>query len=138
MLAALFCVLAAAPAACQSRSAEPESVAVEARPVALNPSDSGQTAVDRLLYRGGLVLGADWKGFGGWSGLQISADGSRAILVSDKGRWLTARLGYDSEGRLSGLDFMRVNLGISCHFLTFSVIFCRFLTFSAIFWPGPK
>lgn len=104
VLAALFCVLAAAPAACQSRSAEPESVAVEARPVALNPSDSGQTAVDRLLYRGGLVLGADWKGFGGWSGLQISADGSRAILVSDKGRWLTARLGYDSEGRLSGLD----------------------------------
>ncbi len=29
---------------------------------------------------------------------------ARAILVSDKGRWLTARLGYDSEGRLTGLD----------------------------------
>lgn len=106
---ALLAVLAAAPAATRAGSMGPESVggeavAVDTRPVALNPSDPALTAVDRLAFRGGLKLDADWKGFGGWSGLEVSADGSRAILVSDKGRWLTARLDYDSEGWLTGLD----------------------------------
>lgn len=108
LAAGLLAVLLAVPAAAQSAPRGPETVggepvSVETEPVALNPSDSSQMAVGRLRYRGGLTLTGEWTGFGGWSGLEVSGDGARVILVSDKGRWLTARLDQDSAGRLSGL-----------------------------------
>ena len=96
--AALAAVLA------MSGAAAAEAERVETRPVALNPSAPEQTEIHRLAYRGGLRLDSPHARFGGWSALEVSADGTRAILISDKGRWLTARLDYDSLGRLAGLD----------------------------------
>jgi hypothetical protein len=57
----------------------------------------------RLEYRGGLTLRSPSGVFGGFSGLWRSPDGSRLIAVSDRGRWLSARLRY-ANGHLAGLD----------------------------------
>ena len=46
---------------------------------------------------------SDNPDFGGISGLQISADGTRLLAVTDKGKWLSAHLIYEKD-RLAGLD----------------------------------
>jgi hypothetical protein len=56
-----------------------------------------------LEYRSGLQLSANHADFGGFSGLWRSPDGGRLVAISDKGSWLTARLGR-SNGRLTGLS----------------------------------
>lgn len=48
-----------------------------------------------LEFRGGLVLSASVKAFGGWSGIVMETDGKHFLAVSDEGAWMTAELGYD-------------------------------------------
>ncbi len=76
---------------------------MRAAPVPLNPANPGQVAIGRLRYRGGVHLTSDDKRFGGFSSLRLSHDATRLTLISDEGSWLTARLGHDQGGRLSGL-----------------------------------
>jgi YD repeat-containing protein len=71
--------------------------------VPLDPGDPERQSVGRLTWRGGLEIASDHPGFGGLSGLLVSADGSRLVAVSDTGRWWTAGLSYDAAGRLVGL-----------------------------------
>lgn len=91
-----------------SQSAQAEPIAVSAKPVALDASDASRDKTGGLTYLGGLRLRSDAKGFGGFSGLDISPDGALLIAVSDFGRRLDARLLYAKDGRLSGFANARL------------------------------
>ena len=79
-----------------------EPLALSARPVPLHTEDPERTRVGALRYRGGIELTSSDARFGGLSGLLVSEDGGRMTAVSDRGRWVTARLLYDAAGRLIG------------------------------------
>lgn len=70
----------------------------------LNVEQPRQERVGRLVWRGGVEIASPDSRVGGLSGLLVAADGSRMTAVSDRGHWLSARLHYDDEGWLSGLD----------------------------------
>ncbi len=77
-------------------------------PVALDASDANRDKTGKLTYLGGLRLPFNAKGFGGFSGLDISRDDARLIAVSDFGRRLDARLTYAKDGRLTGISNARL------------------------------
>lgn len=83
--------------------AEPKPTALSSKPVQLDPQDPARRTIGRLSWRGGLEITSPKSRFGGLSGLLVSADGTRLLAVSDAGRWLSATLSYDVEGRLSGI-----------------------------------
>jgi len=62
-----------------------------------------QTRFGSLEFRGGLVVSSRDKRFGGWSGIHVQPGGRDAIIVSDLGYLLQARLQYRGD-RLSGLS----------------------------------
>lgn len=101
-------LLAALLASLLSSAVSAEVLRIQATPVPLNPADPSVTRVGKLVYRGGLMLRARHRRFGGLSGLHVSADGKRLLAISDQGRWVEARLRYDPAGRLSGLDRARI------------------------------
>ncbi len=68
----------------------------------LDSEDPGRTGFGRLIYLSGIVMRSDSPDFGGFSGLQVSADGARILAVSDKGQWLGAELVF-KNARLTGL-----------------------------------
>ena len=78
------------------------SAPLSARPIALDPTDRTVQRVGRLHFLGGLDLRWDTPGFGGISGLSVSADG-RLSAVTDRGHWFTARIVRDDAGRLVDL-----------------------------------
>ncbi|QJP16184.1 hypothetical protein G3545_22555 [Starkeya sp. ORNL1] len=71
--------------------AEPSRVTVVATPIRALMSD-GRVRVGHLEYRGGLVLAADNKDFGGISGLTIDARGENFLALTDRGHWLRGRI----------------------------------------------
>lgn len=77
-------------------------VAVGVTPIPLHPGDAAQVEVGQLDFLAGLHLRSADAEFGGLSGLVV--EGDRAIMVSDRGRWVLARLRHDVTGRLTGLD----------------------------------
>lgn len=81
-----------------------DAIRVQATPVGLSTSGPAVDRVGALVFRGGLALASGDRRFGGLSGLQVSADGSRLRAVSDEGSWLEARLEYDERGFLTGLS----------------------------------
>ena len=64
----------------------------------------GTTTFGPLAWRGGVSLASPDPYFGGFSGLSLSEDCSRLLAVNDHGRWLSARLRYDRDGTLTGID----------------------------------
>lgn len=78
-------------------------VEVNTEPLALHSEDASINKVDSLEYRGGLVLSAQGRRFGGFSALSLSHGGRRLTALSDAGFKLTAALTYDRKGWLSGL-----------------------------------
>lgn len=60
-----------------------------------------------LTFIGGLSLSSDDKAFGGYSGLEISADGKSLMAVSDAGTWLRAEL-VTARGVPAGIIRARV------------------------------
>lgn len=81
-----------------------QGISVDARPIGQfhKAGQSGNRA-GKLIWRGGLVLNSPASSFGGYSGLEISADGGSILAVSDGGTWLSAKLRY-RQGALAGLD----------------------------------
>lgn len=78
-------------------------LALSASPLPFNPEDKAQETVGGLLWRGGLAITSDDPRFGGLSDLVLAPNGSSFTAVSDAGRWVTARLTYDSAGELAGI-----------------------------------
>ena len=81
--------------------AEPGTVNVEAKQIQLHQRDPDLHKIGRLSFLGGLSLTAENSGFGGFSGLTVSADGKNFLAISDRGALLRADLVY-SQGFLSG------------------------------------
>lgn len=84
-------------------SAFGDSVELKYKVLPLSSADLKEKKVGALLYRGGLEITSPDARFGGWSGLLVSADGSRMLSQSDEGHWLRATLRYDGNGNLSGI-----------------------------------
>ena len=61
-----------------------------------------------LHFLSGLVLTSSDRGFGGLSGLHLSADGRELLAVTDVGEWLAARLDRDAAGAMTGLSQARM------------------------------
>lgn len=59
-----------------------------------------------LEFRGGIEVLTTQQGFGGFSALRVSQDGTRFISISDRGRWLRGRIVYEGTrpSRLSELE----------------------------------
>jgi len=79
-------------------------IEISSEAVMLNSRDAIQQQVGKLHYRGGLVLRSVDPHFGGFSAVHVSGDGATLMAVSDRGAWITARLRYDSGGRLIGVQ----------------------------------
>ena len=97
--------LLAAPARAQAPDAGdgPAPVAIRASPIQpFAPGDRGATRFGALTFRSGLELQAPEREFGGFSGLWRSGDGAELVAITDKARWLTARVAL-ADGRLAGL-----------------------------------
>jgi len=67
-------------------------------PVPLTDLQPGQQ-FGAATARGGVVLPPD---VGGVSAIDVAADGASALLISDRGGWVTVALSYDGGGDLAG------------------------------------
>ena len=74
----------------------PTKIEVRARAIAaFEPGNPSRTRFGALTFRGGLELTSSHPHFGGLSAIRVEADGANFLAVSDKGRWLRARIVYD-------------------------------------------
>lgn len=67
--------------------------------------------VDRLIWRGGLVLTSKSDLFGGLSGISFTGPDNQLAMVSDVGNFVSGRLIYDADGRpaeLVGVDITAI------------------------------
>jgi hypothetical protein len=80
----------------------PTPIAVRATPIERFAA-GGQARFGALSFRSGLELQANEREFGGFSGLWRSGDGGEIVAITDRARWLTARVAL-AGGRLAGLN----------------------------------
>jgi hypothetical protein len=94
---------------------KPDIAGIEAGPITVNATPirtfkrfgGADEPLDKLTFRGGLVLTSPSRHFGGWSGLILDADAKSFLTISDSGVWMTGRLTYD--GTLpSGIESARL------------------------------
>lgn len=83
--------------------ARSEPISVTSHPVPLGEPDADLNTVGDLRYRGGIELRSTHPDFGGLSGLRVSSDGLSLRAVTDRGKFLRARLTYDPDGTLTAL-----------------------------------
>lgn len=100
---ALSFALAACATEAPAQAGLKDAVALSYKPVPLSQSAPRETRVGKLIYRGGIEISSGDTRFGGWSGLVVSADGSRMLAQSDEAHWLRADLLYDKNGNLVGV-----------------------------------
>lgn len=79
------------------RAASTGPVALEARPVALDPARPGFRRLGPLTYLGGVELRVRDKAFGGYSALAV--EGDRFTVLNDRGGLLAFRMGQDLRPR---------------------------------------
>lgn len=87
-----------------------EPVAITAYPINRFAIGLDQTVFGAVEFIGGLDLVARDRRFAGLSGIDVSADGRTAYMVSDRGFMVTASLDY-RDGRLaaiSGIDITKI------------------------------
>lgn len=85
-----------------------DAIAILATPVPMDPRDDQHRTLERLIYRGGLVLESSESRFGGWSDLKVTSDGSKLLAISDRGFWFDAGIVYEADGRLLSLADARL------------------------------
>jgi hypothetical protein len=91
-------------AAIWATHAHAEPLDFTTRPVDLHTRDEAIATVGSLDYLGGLELRSRHPHFGGLSGMDVSKDGKRLSLVTDKGWWVTLQPVHDQQGRLIGVE----------------------------------
>ncbi|WP_436639563.1 esterase-like activity of phytase family protein [Microbaculum sp. FT89] len=100
----LFALLLAAWSVPTEAVAAEAAVPVEASPVpAFDEDDPSQAVFGGLRFLGGIEVDSPDDRFGGLSGIEISGDGRKALLVGDNGDLFSATLDYD-DGILAGLS----------------------------------
>ncbi len=82
--------------------AQEEALSVRTQPVKSFTMFSQLVTFGGLEWRGGIELASDDERFGGLSSLELSADGTGLLAVSDRGFWFKADLLY-TDDHLSGL-----------------------------------
>lgn len=102
----LLCFLAF-PALAQQQPKEGELATkfeIHAQPItSFDLRDPQRREFGALVFRGGLELSSNQPGFGGLSSIRLFDSGTRFVIVSDRGRWVTGRLGYEGD-RLSSVS----------------------------------
>lgn len=86
-------------AACAAAQEQTDAI----MPVPLFPAEPERVELDGLRYLGGLEIELADDRFGGLSALEVSADGSRILALSDSAWWVTATLDWSEAGQLAGL-----------------------------------
>jgi hypothetical protein len=61
---------------------------------AFDPRDPSRTRFGALEFRGGLVLTANERAFGGLSAIHMEPDGARFLSITDNGSWLRGHIVY--------------------------------------------
>lgn len=72
-------------------------------------ADPAKRDFGRLTFMDGLELRGDVPEFGGLSGAIIDPDGAGFIAISDQAHWITGRFVTDAEGRLAGMENVRLS-----------------------------
>jgi hypothetical protein len=85
-----------------------DQIPVRAFGVILSHENPEREDVGKLRFRGGLDLRSSDDRFGGFSGLDISADGGRLTAIGDRGTWFSALLSYGGDGYLQGISDTRL------------------------------
>jgi len=101
---AYVAVAIVSPAAAQRGGADPPvPITVDAKPIsAFGIIASDQRRFGKLEYLGGLGLTSSYPKFGGFSAIRVAPDGEHFVSLTDKGRWLTARIVHEGD-RLTGI-----------------------------------
>lgn len=73
---------------------KPQEIKLSARPVPFRRGKPGQKIFGKLVFRGGFVLRSSSDYWGGLSGIALSRDGQKGVLVSDAGFWAQLKLSY--------------------------------------------
>ena len=107
-LAGALALTAACGAQAGDTRSEERAVMIEAVSVPLYPDDPERRDAGALIYRGGLALTSPDPAFGGFSALELSADGTRLLAISDRGQWLVADIIHDADGAPLALDNARM------------------------------
>ena len=99
VLVACAAIAITSPAEAQRGGIDPPvRIAVDARPIAaFSTGASHQRRFGKLEYLGGLELKSSYSEFGGFSAIRVASDGEHFVSLTDKGRWLTARIVYDRD-----------------------------------------
>jgi hypothetical protein len=112
ILRSLFvvCLMAGACAGASSPPALAQAQPLEIRSASqpFKIDDTSAKTIGRLVWRGGIIMSAAPRQFGGWSDLHVSADGRTLTSISDEGAWLMATVEYDGEANLAGLSNARI------------------------------
>jgi hypothetical protein len=88
-------VLALIPAAAQPPDVVTGIQHIEIRAQSIETfelGEAGRVRFGALMFRGGLVLESPSRGFGGFSGLHVDADGEHFVAISDRTQWLRGRI----------------------------------------------
>jgi hypothetical protein len=95
--------------------AKPDISSIKAAPITIESapirsftrSGSADARVNKLTFRGGLVLRSPSPVFGGWSGLIVDDDGKRFLAISDIGAWMSGKFVYEGV-RPTGIEDARL------------------------------
>lgn len=89
--------------------AAPDTVApIEARPFTQFTAGKPDTKFGALEFIGGIEYTSSNDLVGGVSGIRFRPDGVGFVAVLDTGHWMTGEVRRDVQGRLSGLDNVRI------------------------------
>lgn len=95
-------VLLMALAACGASDTPRDETHLSVQPVQFHQTDRNKQSHGPLTFVRGFELSSKEKWFGGYSGMALAADGTRARLVSDQSHWIDLEITLDEQGLPTG------------------------------------